>query len=84
VDLWVRSPFGVIGALRGLDAEKAENPSTPCTILSMGSKWPFQFSLWYKLRGAEPLTLLFQSLVSWDGTGLSLPLILNLTLLHCP
>jgi hypothetical protein len=33
------------GALPGLDGEKAEVPSTPRTILDVGSEWLFRFSL---------------------------------------
>jgi hypothetical protein len=38
----------------------------------------------YKQRGAEPLTLPFSSLASWDGNRLSSPPIMKLALLQCP
>jgi hypothetical protein len=44
----------------------------------------FSFPLWYKQRGEQGLTLLFSSLVSWDGNHLSPPLILKLALLPHP
>jgi hypothetical protein len=48
VDVWARSPLAVSGALRGLDGEKVEVPSTSCTIPGVGSEWPLWFSLRYK------------------------------------
>jgi hypothetical protein len=44
VDVWAQSPFIVSGALRGLDGQKAEALSMPCTILDVGSGRPFLFS----------------------------------------
>jgi hypothetical protein len=44
VDVWAQSPLAVSGVLCGLDGEEAEALSMPCTILSEGFKWSFQFS----------------------------------------
>jgi hypothetical protein len=45
VDVWARPTLIVSGALRGLDGEKAEAPSTPRTIAGMSSLWPLWFAL---------------------------------------
>jgi hypothetical protein len=48
VDMLAQSSLAMSGVLCGLDGEKAEVPSTPCTILGMGFKPPLQYSLRYK------------------------------------
>jgi hypothetical protein len=44
LDVRARSPLTVSGALHGLDGEKAEALSMPCTIPGVGFERPFQFS----------------------------------------
>jgi hypothetical protein len=88
VDMRAQSPFKVSGVLHGSYGEKAEASSTPLIILVVGSEMPLRFSSIVQLVGAEPSTLPFRSLLSWDKNCLPLPLILNthrpLPPLGCP
>jgi hypothetical protein len=77
VDMRAQSPFKVSGVLHGSYGEKAEASSTPLIILVVGSEMPLRFSSIVQLVGAEPSTLPFRSLLSWDKNCLPLPLILN-------
>jgi hypothetical protein len=58
VDVWILPPLAASGALRSLDGERSRHLAHCAQSQAWVLSYRFDFPLWYKQQGAEPLTLL--------------------------